>query len=56
VIKMSEIINQEIKRIYEGERATLAENVVKLQKEIAINIDLRKNETYKEIEDKVGSD
>lgn len=48
---MSEIVSQEIKRIYERERATLAEYVVTLQKEIAINIDLRKNETYKEIED-----
>jgi hypothetical protein len=48
---MSEIVIQEIKRIYERERTTLAECVVNLQKEIAINIDVRKNETYKVIED-----
>jgi hypothetical protein len=48
---MSVIISQDIKRIYESQRAKLADYVVTLQKEIAINIDLRKSETYKEIED-----
>ena len=48
---MVEIID-EVKKIYEEERVSLKKEIDSLLGEIKINIDLRKNESYKEVESK----
>jgi hypothetical protein len=49
---MSETIDHELKRIYDQEKDSVAKEVDSLSKGININIDLRKNESYKEVESK----
>jgi hypothetical protein len=54
---MGEIVNLELRKIYDQKRATLANEVDSILKEIDININRQKNETYKEIENlTTGSD
>lgn len=49
---MAEQMKDEIKGIYEKKRSDLKENVESLRKEINAKIDLKKNESYKEVESK----
>lgn len=49
---MSEMIDHELKRIYEQEKDSIAKEADSISKEIDINIDLKKSETYKEVESK----
>jgi hypothetical protein len=49
---MSEMTDHELKRIYDQEKDSIAKEADSLSKEININIDLRKSETYKEVESK----
>ena len=49
---MSEMADKELKRIYDQERATIASEANLLLKEIAKNIDARKDEIYKEVQSK----
>lgn len=49
---MAESMNNEVKEIYAKARSSCKDRLSTLRKEVNINMDLKKNESYTEIETK----